>query len=315
MPLKLGKLAPQYDPRTLPLEKYLTAAAPREAPASCDWYSQQTHAWGMLANDRYGDCAPVACLHAQMSWDAYADRDADGKQLLYTDSDAVQAYADVTGFSPRDPSTDRGTIYIECMKHWQTKGIGGRRIAAFVSVNPRDQRLVKLGCWLMGGLQLGLQLPLGAQPQFASGAPWQAPASPKPPTGRWAAGTWGGHAVNVVGYDDSWVYCVTWGKIQRLSWHFWDTYADEAYAVISEEWFTKEGKSPSGFDLYTLWQDLRDVTDGRLPIPEPPSPAPILPPAGNVISFTVAGSSAPVRIEVPGTIEGLQATGWKCGRE
>ena len=37
-----------------------------------------------------------------------------------------------------------------------------------------------------------------------------------------APGSWGGHAVDVVGYDDAGLTVVSWGALLRASWDFWD---------------------------------------------------------------------------------------------
>ena len=51
--VRLGKLAPRRDPRTLRFAKYARALAP--APVKFD-YSNRLGPLGMLANDRLGDC-------------------------------------------------------------------------------------------------------------------------------------------------------------------------------------------------------------------------------------------------------------------
>ena len=70
-----------------------------------------------------------------------------------------------------------------------------------------------------------------------------------------APGSWGGHAVNVVAYDDAGLTVVTWGALQRLTWAFWQRYCDEAWAIISPD-FLAGGRSPQGFDLPALEHDL-----------------------------------------------------------
>ena len=76
-----------------------------------------------------------------------------------------------------------------------------------------------------------------------------------------APGSWGGHAVDVVGYDEGGLTVVTWGALQRLTWAFWDRYCDEAWCVLSPDFLT-EGRSPQGFDVDALRHDLELVTAG-----------------------------------------------------
>jgi hypothetical protein len=79
------------------------------------------------------------------------------------------------------------------------------------------------------------------------------PGSAKP-------GSWGGHAVPIVAYDNGGLTCVTWGQRLRLSWDFFLCYFTEAYAVLSPDWFNQVGQAPSGFDQVSLMADLKAVT-------------------------------------------------------
>ena len=44
---------------------------------------------------------------------------------------------------------------------------------------------------------------------------------------------------------------VTWGRLQRMTWGFWDRYCDEAYCALSTD-FVERGRAPNGFDLEAL---------------------------------------------------------------
>jgi hypothetical protein len=49
-----------------------------------------------------------------------------------------------------------------------------------------------------------------------------------------------------------------------MSWQFYQTYMDEAFAVLSPDWISaKLGKAPSGFDMAALKQDLAAVTSAK----------------------------------------------------
>jgi hypothetical protein len=72
-------------------------------------------------------------------------------------------------------------------------------------------------------------------------------------------GSWGGHAVDVVRYDRNALTVVTWGRLQQLTWSFWERYCDEAYCILSDD-FLQKGNAPNGFDLAALEADLALVT-------------------------------------------------------
>ena len=44
-----------------------------------------------------------------------------------------------------------------------------------------------------------------------------------------------------------------------MTWAFWDRYCDEAWCVLSSV-FLVAGRSPEGFDLEALQQDLALIT-------------------------------------------------------
>ncbi|MBV8690394.1 MAG: hypothetical protein JOY57_01950, partial [Actinobacteria bacterium] len=107
--------------------------------------------------------------------------------------------------------------------------------------------------FLFGGVYLGLRLPETAQVQLENKEPWTVIAL----IGKGEPNSWGGHAVNLVDYDDEFATCVTWGDLQKISWEFIQAYADEAYGVLSADWMNAATqKSPHGFDMPALLNDL-----------------------------------------------------------
>ncbi len=107
--------------------------------------------------------------------------------------------------------------------------------------------------YLFGGLYIGLQLPLSARDQRV----WDWNGRLDGPD---APGSWGGHAVDIVGYDEAGLTAVTWGELQRLTWGFWDRYCDECYCIVSADFLSGAGTTPEGLDLAALESDLRLVT-------------------------------------------------------
>ncbi len=59
-------------------------------------------------------------------------------------------------------------------------------------------------------------------------------------------------------YDSRNLYVVTWGVLKSMSWQFYLTYADEAYAILSEDFLSKN-KTPAGFDMAQLTHDLSEI--------------------------------------------------------
>ena len=104
-----------------------------------------------------------------------------------------------------------------------------------------------------------MALPISAQTQQV----WSVP--PGGPTGDGKPGSWGGHAVPVMGYDSHGLTVITWGAPKVMTWQFWAAYCDEAYAVLSMDFLKADPNnpndpvSPNGFDLAALQADLKAV--------------------------------------------------------
>lgn len=249
---RLGKLPVKHDRRTLRLARYLTGPLP-VAPRIVDWTPPGVTDWGEMENDRYGCCAFAAPGHQVQAW---TGSQIGGSEVTISDADVLAAYSAVTGFNPSDPSTDNGAAMLDVCKYWRNAGIGGHKILAFVAVNPTNLDHVKLAAYLFGGLYAGFSLPQSASDQLDRGEAWDVASGPDA-----QPGSWGGHAVYIptVGVLDpgaASIDCVTWGRRQAITPEFFLTYADELYAILSQDWATTIGKCPNGFDLGALQADL-----------------------------------------------------------
>jgi len=242
---RLGKLPVRIDVRTLSLGRYVDRDRLPDPPPSFD-EATGVASWPMYANDRIGDCTIAASGHMIEAWTA-AGR---GGAVVISEQEVLDAFDHV---KLRDPATgEEGAIELDVLRYWRKTGIGGHRIGAYTRVSVHNQVLLKTAAWLFGGLYIGVQLPETVQTQDV----WDWTGSL---TGPARPGSWGGHAVNVVGYDADVLTVVTWGRLQRVTWSFWERYVDETYCIISED-FLQSGKAPNGFDLAALEADLALVT-------------------------------------------------------
>jgi hypothetical protein len=231
--------------RTLQLARYVDAAELPPAPETLDLTSRVPE-WPMYANDRIGDCTIAAAGHMIEAWSATANGHATeiGERAVLAAFDRVKVVDRTTG--------EAGAVELDVLKYWRTEGIGRHKIGAFARVAVHDKALARTGAFLFGGLYIGVALPLTAQSQ----AVWDWTGSLSGPA---LPGSWGGHAVDVVGYDAKALTVVTWGSLKRMTWAFWQRYVDEAYAVLSRD-FLRRGRAPNGFDLGQLRADLALIT-------------------------------------------------------
>lgn len=249
----LGRRPARFDFRTLRFAKYASLSDLPPAPLSKNWGEAVGIDLGMMGNDAVGDCTCAALAHAIQTWTANGSNIALPHGELELDAASVlDMYSKITGYNPNDPETDQGAVELDVLRYVKRFGFSGLPIDAFVSIEPMNHDHVRQAIALFGGVYIGVALPISAQDQAVwtdddrfdkSGAP----------------GSWGGHAVWVPSYDVDGVTCVTWGGLQRMTWGFWDSYVDEAYALLSSVWAPPEGLSPSGFKFAELSADLASL--------------------------------------------------------
>lgn len=250
--LKLGKNPVRHDPRTLLFASYVGAGLPT-APAAFDLSTKVGASWGMMANDQLGDCTCAAAGHLLMEWTANAGK----KMFTPTDKQIIAAYSAITGYNPTTGAHDDGAVEIDVLNYWRQSGMAGHKIGAYVALEPRNHIQIMDSVYIFEGCYIGLQLPISAQAQVKNHQPWSVP--PGGPVGDGKPGSWGGHAVPVVAYDSRGVTVVTWGALQVMTWTFWETYCEEAYAILSNDYLTEKKQSPQGFNMQELQNDLADL--------------------------------------------------------
>lgn len=247
MDLHLGKQDPVYDRRTLLLEHFTTATL--VAPAAVPPPSLP---WGMLGNDTAGDCVWAGADHEVMLWHAASSR----PRAVFTSADALADYSAVTGYTPSDPATDKGTMVLDAMKYRTATGVrdhhGARhKLGAYAALTPGHQDHIRYAIATLSAVGVGIQFPSSAMDQFQAGKPWSVVAG---------ARIEGGHYIPLCGYDARYAYCVTWGKVQPMTWGFLTRYCDEAWGLLSPELLTTAGRSPHGLDLNGLRAALTAAT-------------------------------------------------------
>jgi hypothetical protein len=239
--MKLGRKAIKTDSRTLALGNYLTSALPAPPPAK-DWTCGLTD-WGMMMNDKLGDCTIAGVGHAVQVWSKCL-----GTEITVPDATVLSFYEQWDGYNPSDPSTDQGGIELDVLNDWRKNGFSGHSLLAYAA--PKFSNLVEIrqSITLFGGVYIGLGLPVTAQNQDVWDVVPNSGANGK-------KGSWGGHCVFVPKYDQHGFTCITWGGLKTMTLAFWKKYCDEAYTLLGQDWLNEKG-SPSGFDQAALQTDL-----------------------------------------------------------
>jgi len=250
--MRLGKLPPKFDSRNLRFGTYVTSSLPTP-PDSVD-YSKAVKDWPMMGNRDTGDCTIAAAGHMIQEWTA----NSQSNEIIISDDDILNAYRDFVG-----NDLHASLHMLDVLDYWQNTGIGGHRIVGYTQLEENNQIQVEDSIQLFSNCYIGLALPdFTLPPKRPSDSPdkhvadllaieWEV-RSPKD-----SQNPKNGHCVPAVAYDQRYLYVVTWGSKKRMSWQFYFTYMDEAYAVLSWEWI--KANPPSGFDFASLQLDLQKI--------------------------------------------------------
>ncbi len=235
-------LLPSPEPPALQLRTYLL---PQHLPAVPAVFGHQNaypwNAWGMLANDKVGDCAVAGAMHCCMLWNK-----THGRDIFFTDRDARGDYYTITG------GEDTGMDMVTAARFWRNSGFrdsqaNRHKIAAYMAVDPKNLEHVYTAAYLFDAVGLGVKITSGAESQFFYGHPWANVPGDKviayhyvPLIGRVANGN---------------AIVVTWGRAQEVEQSWLGANLQECIAMVSEEDLML-GKSEEGFDISALLDDL-----------------------------------------------------------
>lgn len=175
--------------------------------------------WGMLANDKYGDCTFAGIVHARMANAAVLGI----TEAFPSEQDVIAAYLQYTG------GQDQGAVEADLLKYWQTNGLFNSKITAYAPTDHADFDELRSVIDSYGFAYIGVQLPVTFQQQFVSGQPWALTGTPADQQIE------GGHCVILVGYNKDYAQCITWGKVQQVTWEWLRSYMEESWAIITPE--------------------------------------------------------------------------------
>lgn len=246
---KFGKLAPKANPKTLLLSKYLLAEAPLPAtPPKVYWEYLLKVPWQMLGNDQFGDCTCAGPAHEIMNRTIHRPA-----LITPTDADVLAMYAAICpGFDPATDANDNGAAITDALAYLQSTGLAGEKISGWAAIDQTSLDHVKLGVYLFGSVNVGVQIPNSAMQQTQDGKPWDVVADD--------GGIDGGHCIPVLGYGAEGCTCVTWGQLQQMSWEWFAKYCDEAYVELATNWITAKGaQAPNHLDIAALTADLKAI--------------------------------------------------------
>ena len=123
---KLGKLDPKRPSGLHMLAFYQSNPLP---PAPESVVVPSVPNWGMLGNDKYGDCTFAGIVHARM---ANANVLEISEQFP-DDTEVEQAYLNYTN------GKDVGAVEADLLNYWKNNDIFGKKLSAFAPTDHADQ--------------------------------------------------------------------------------------------------------------------------------------------------------------------------------
>jgi hypothetical protein len=255
---KLGRNPRTFDPRVPHMSAVLAGKRLPPPPSSVDYTKGMPDKFGVMLNDRLGDCTCAAYYHARQVWTFNAGK----KEATEPDADVEQLYIQACGYNPKTPGEGPGGNEQHVLSYLLRTGApigpngqGREKILAFVEVDPRNLDDVKRTIADCGLAYIGFNVPQNIMP---SGA--EPPETWK--VDRANAKIVGGHAVALPGYDSAGAKVISWGQLYTMTWEFFSTYVDEVYAIADPAWFDAKHTTPGGLTLAELQTQMQALKEG-----------------------------------------------------
>jgi hypothetical protein len=201
-------------------------------PLQPEWsdYSDVVPQWPMLKNDELGDCAEAALLHIFQLFKAI-----NGQVTFPDDQSVVELYSAAGGYVPGDPSTDQGTQLNALLQYAKSNTAGApynvsmapEYVQAFAYLQHTDLAHVSQCVALFKALFVGVNLRQAQMTQEV----WDAGSS----------AVIGGHAITVIGANNTGPKIISWGKVIQATWAWWTQCVEEAWVVLNYD-FTGIGE-------------------------------------------------------------------------
>jgi hypothetical protein len=251
----LGKAPARPEGVKLHLRDYIK---PYRLPAPPENFGHESLVpdWGMLANDKVGDCAIAGPFHALQLWCA------EGKKPIEVNDDCVlKAYSAVTGYDPdaynpwsRTNPTDNGSNVLDVAEYWRTTGFtdaAGRvhKIDTYLALEPKNVEQLFQALYLFDGVGIGIDCPAEYMDAFDKGQAWDSLKDPH---------VEGGHFILGLGRRGGMINTVTWGRTQLFTAAGYEQFSDEAFVYFDSEKLIN-GKNIDGFDAEQLIADLAGI--------------------------------------------------------
>lgn len=286
-PYKTGRKPAKHRPE-LAVELLRTGSRRFEGATSGD-VTQGITAWGMLGNDDESDCVPAATEHNRMSKKLFP-----GDSAPATDETLGLYYGYGIAAGEPPPTPDEGSVISDWLQYLfdesQKAKLAGDDIDefGFVEITNLDPANLGVEALEFNGIILGVELTDDAQTLFPN-SPWTVANGEKPDPDE-------GHGILLVKFAPGMGTCVTWAKLQEMTYDWMTACVVEAWGIA-----TREDAENTGLDFDAVLAAIKagggtvvDPPVSPSPAPEPaPSPSPGPPSPGPVPDPTPGPAPSP----------------------
>jgi hypothetical protein len=194
----------------------------------------------MDGNDTNGDCGVAGFNHDLMAAASVADL----SETWPSNTDIVTYYYTYTG------GQDTGVVLSDFLAYVKKNSFLGHTLSAYAPVKVHDIPTLHFAVWAYDAAYTGIRVTSGMMNANQQGKPWDLDDM--------MSETVGGHCIPIVGYDSNYLYAVTWGGVQAISYPAWHFMSDEAWALVTGE-FAAKGGDGRGVNLAALEADLNKL--------------------------------------------------------
>ncbi len=234
-----GRVPSKIDPRTITMAQLRPLPTPPPQFTAADVTD-----WPTLGNDKAPCCTCAAAAHMIHNWTA-----AHAAPVLLSEDQVLATFVVVSG------GAADGAEMLDVLRFWRRSGIAERKLRAYVALDPHNENDLRTTIYLFGAAYIGLSFPdFAVKEATDTSAVWAVPEGGA--VGENAPRETNGHCVAAVGYDSDHLYVVSCGARRTMTWDFYRAYNDEAYALLSHDWYGDERKSPTGFALAELQGEI-----------------------------------------------------------
>ncbi|MCY2978277.1 MAG: hypothetical protein NTU79_06380 [Planctomycetota bacterium] len=256
--VKFGRIRPLVVPQVLALTAYFDPSNITPPPTTVDYATKAAASLGnAYLNNAYSNCVIAGKYHAEGVW---SGNDSDsGGVVVATNQEVLTAYQTICG------PGDHGCVITQVLNYYRDHGLkfngSTRKIDGYVRMDWTNKLEVQVAIYLFGAVTIGINFPSAWQ----NNSVWDVTDSL----------ILNGHDVTCVGYDTQGVQVSSWGRIYTITWAAFlaTKWIDEAYVMLSPDWYGNDKLAPSGINASGLQADLQKIGQGVIPSIDPaPSP-------------------------------------------